>query len=200
MLPTIGKGLEGSFRITTTDSIADLLMPRHLADLQRVHSNLHVEMVVSNIPMDPKRPDAEISIRPAKALPEGMDGRLAATMNFSGYRAEGVSADARWLGLAGPLTRSPLGAWQNEQPEEKLGFRADRFGTLARMAEAGLGPAMLPDFIGAASDALHPIRDSPTFTTNIWVATHPDLMRAERVRVVIDFFADALAADPRLPG
>ena len=200
VLPTIGKGLEGSFRITTTDSIADLLMPRHLADLQRVHSNLHVEMVVSNTPMDPKHPDAEISIRPAVQLPDGLDGRLAATMNFSGFRAEGVPANARWLALAGSLTRSPLGAWQNDQPEDTLGFRADRFGTLARMAEAGLGPAMLPSFIGAASELLHPIKDSPTFTTNIWVAAHPDLMRAERVRVVIDFFAAAFAADPRLPG
>lgn len=200
VLPTIGKGLEGSFRITTTDSIADLLMPRHLANLQRVHSKLHVELVVSNIPMDPRRPDAEISIRPALNMPDGLKGRLAATMNFSGYRAKGVSANARWLGLAGPLVRSPLGRWQEEQPEETLGFRADRFGTLARMAEAGLGPVMLPSFIGAASEHLRPIKDSPRFKTNIWVAAHPDLMRAERVKVAIDFFAEALATDPRLPG
>lgn len=200
VLPTIGKGLEGSFRITTTDSIADLLMPRYLADLQRVHPKLHVEMIVSNVPMDPKHPDAEISIRPALKMPDGLDGRLAAAMNFSGYRAKGVSADAQWLGLTGPLVRSPLGRWQEEQPERALGFRADRFGTLARMAEAGLGPVMLPNFIGAASDHLHPIKGSPNFKTSIWVVAHPDLMRAERVKVTIDFFAEALAADPRLPG
>jgi len=200
VLPTIGKGLEGSFRITTTDSIADLLMPRYLADLQRIHPKLHVELIVSNTPMDPKHPDAEISIRPALAMPKGLDGRQAATMNFSGYKAKGVSANARWLGLTGPLVRSPLGRWQDEQPEETLGFRADRFGTLARMAEAGLGPVMLPSFLGAASDHLHPIKGAPHYKTNIWVASHPDLMRAERVKVAIDFFANALASDPRLPG
>ena len=200
MLPTFGKNLEGSFRITTTDSIADILMPRYLADLQRVHSKLNVELLVSNTPVDPKRHDAEISIRPVLELPDGMEGRLAATMNFSAYRAKGVPKSARWLGLSGRLVRSPLGAWQAEQPDETLGFRADSFLTLARMAESGLGPVMLPSFVGASSDKLLAIQGAPPFKTNIWVAAHPDLIRAERVQVAIDFFADALAADPRLPG
>lgn len=200
VLPTIGRGLEGSFRITTTDSIADLLMPRYLGDLQRAHPNVQVELVVSNTPMDPKHPDAEISIRPAAELPDWLEGRWAATMAFSGFQAKGVDPDARWLALAGPLLRSPLGAWQEEQPEETLGLRADRFCTLARMAEAGLGPAMLPNFIGAASPLLHPIPDGPVYSTNLWAAAHPDMMRAERVRVAIDFFANALGSDSRLPG
>ncbi len=200
VLPTLGKGLEGSFRVTTTDSIAELLMPRYLADLQRVHPEVQVELVVSNMSMDPKHPDAEISIRPAKVLPDWLEGRRVAAMNMTGYKANGVARDAKWLAMSGPLLRSPLGAWQAEQPEETLGMKADSFCTLARMADAGLGRVMLPNFIGAASTNLKPIPGARTYQTNIWTAAHPDLLRAERVRVAIDFFANALSADPRLPG
>lgn len=200
VLPTLGKGLEGSFRITTTDSIAEILMPRYLADLHRVHPEVQVELVVSNMSMDPKHPDAEISIRPAKKLPDWLEGRRVATMNMTGYKADGVASDANWLALSGPLLRSPLGEWQAAQPEETLGLKADSFCTLARLADAGLGKVMAPNFIGAAMPNLKPIPGAPTYRTNIWAAAHPDLMRAERVRVAIDFFANALATDPRLPG
>lgn len=200
VLPTLGKGLEGSFRVTTTDSIAELLMPRYLADLQRVHPKVQVELIVSNASMDPKHPDAEISIRPAAQLPDWLEGRRVAGMNFCGFAANGVADDAPWLGLAGALLRSPLASWQAEQPEEMLGQRADSFCTLARMAEAGLGRVMLPSFIGAATPNLKPITGALKFQTNIWAAAHPDMMRSERVRVAIDFFANALGSDPRLPG
>lgn len=200
VLPTLGKGLEGSFRVTTTDSIAELLMPRYLADLQRVHPEVQVELVVSNMSMDPKHPDAEISIRPALALPDWLEGRRVAAMNMTGYKADCVARDAKWLAMSGPLLRSPLGEWQADQPEDTLGLKADSFCTLARMADAGLGRVMLPNFIGAASPNLKPISGARTYQTNIWAAAHPDLMRVERVRVAIDFFANALSTDPRLPG
>ena len=200
VLPNLGKGLEGSFHVTTTDSIAEILMPRYLAALQRAHPKVQVELIVSNSSMDPKRPDAEISIRPAKELPDWLEGREVAEMNFAGYSRDDVAADAPWLALAGNLLRSPLAAWQAEQPEEALGLRADSFCTLARLAEAGLGRVMLPCFVGAASPKLKPITGALKFKTKIWAAAHPDMMRSERVQVAIDFFANALGSDPRLPG
>ncbi len=200
VLPTLGKGLEGSFRITTTDSIAEFLMPQYLAALQRVHPEVQVELVVSNMSMDPKHPDAEISLRPAKKLPDWLEGRRVAAMNMTGYKAGNVARDANWLALSGPILRSPLGEWQAEQPEETLGLKADSFCTLARMADAGLGRVMLPNFIGAAFQTLKPIPGARTYQTSIWAAAHPDMMRSERVLVAIDFFANALASDPRLPG
>ena len=59
---------------------------------------------------------------------------------------------------------------------------------------------MLPCFIGAASANLKPITGALKFQTNIWAAAHPDMMRSERVRLALDFFANALGSDPRLPG
>jgi len=200
LLPTIGQGLEGSVRITTTDTLADVIMPRYLAALRETHSKLNVQLVVSNAIMDPDRPEAELTIRPSVKPPDGLAARLGARMTLTAFRADHTPPTAPWLGMAGPLMRSPLRDWQADLPDGAIGLTADRFATLARLAEQGLGPAMLPAFLGASCAALSPIPGAPQFETSIWVAAHPDLMRLERVKVLSDFFVKALSQDPRLPG
>ena len=107
-------GTGGSFRLTTTDSIATILLPRHLESLRRQHPEIEVEVIVSNQPLDMTRPEAEITIRPTRGLPAGMAGQKAGVMGFAvfgsrDYLAQNTGADAaqhRWIGVAPPLTRS----------------------------------------------------------------------------------------------
>ena len=207
VLPMMGKGLEGSLRLTTTDSFADIIVPPHLNELAQLHPKLDVELVVSNMPVDMSRPEAEVTLRPAKALPEGLTGRRIGDMTFQvfahpDYLADhsGVDyADHRWLGITAPGTRSPVGQWQEANIAEHIGLRTDSFLTLARMAEVGLGPAMIPTFVGRHSSVL---RRAPQFqdemSTGLWIATHPDLMHLERVTAMLSFFEEAVAKDAAL--
>jgi len=203
-LAVLGRGFDAAFRLTTTDSVAETLLARHLADLARVHPKLSVELVVTNNPVDMGRPDAEITLRPASAVPAGLVGKRISAMAFRVYaRAEYWAAhpsarhsDHRWLVGAGPLDRSPVGAWRDAYVGEAAGHRADSFVTLARMAEAGLGPAMIPSFLARQSELL--VR-APQFAdetqTSFWAAAHPDLIRLEWVEALIDFFVESFAKD-----
>ena len=98
-----------------------------------------------------------------------------------------------------PLTRSPVGQWQETNIVEHIGLRVDSFLTLARMAEAGLGPAMIPTFVGRHSSTLQRVPQfQDEMATGLWIATHPDLMHLERVTAMLAFFEEAIAKDAAL--
>ncbi len=200
----LGRDIEGSFRLTTTDTIAKFVIPIHLRSLGALYPSLRVDLAVSNIHLNMTRPDAEFTIRPALSLPSDLTGRRACDMHFQVYGSidylagndSANPADHHWLGVAPPLTRSPVGNWQDEKIGDNFAVRADSFLTLAAAAEVGLGLAMLPTFAARRSPALKRAQMFPdTLTTGIWVASHPDLLRYDQVRFLVDFFADAIAAD-----
>ena len=197
----------GRVRVTTTDSLADLLLPRYLKALGAAYPLLRVDLAVANHALDLGRPEAELTLRPARNLPEGLEGVAAADMRFGVYgsadylaRHGGLDMDRhRWLGATEPLTRSPVGTWQEEHLSDLPVISADSFLTLGRMAAQGLGLAMLPCFVGALTPGLVRVPGvEDGLSTRIWVAAHPDLLRLERVRTLAGFFADALAGDAAL--
>jgi len=58
-----------------------------------------------------------------------------------------------------------------------------------------MGLALLPGFLGAASQTLIRL-DAPTreLTTGLWILTHPDLARSARVHAFVDHFSAALGS------
>lgn len=204
VMPAIGRGFEGSFRLTSTDTIATLILPRRLRAIRALHPQLTIDVVAANAALNLERSEAEITVRPAQALPDGLSGRLVGRMTFRIFGAAGYLArnpsdrveDHSWLGVGAPLTRSPVGAWQQATLGDRVDLRADSFLTLARMAEAGMGLAMLPAFVGRASPDLRPAAQFADLReTSIWVAAHADIAGAGRTRWLIDLLADALAED-----
>ncbi|MEQ8334677.1 LysR family transcriptional regulator [Nisaea sp.] len=207
VIPTIGKGLEGAVRLTTTDSVADLILPRVLGDLARLHPKLSVDLVVSNRHVDMALPEAEITLRPANTLPEGLIGQRICTIGFRvyahpDYLATHPGADPQdhlWLAASQPLTRSAVGQWQDRRVGSAVHMSASSFVTLARLAEAGLGIAMLPSFVARSSTVLMQASQFPdTLETGLWVAAHPDLMETGRVAAMVRFLAEAVAAEAEL--
>lgn len=200
-------GTGGSLRLTTTDSIAYVLLPRHLERLRVEQPDIEISVIVSNQPLDMTRPEAEITIRPTPVLPTGVEGREAARMAFGvfaapAYLAANASGDPerhRWIGVEAPLTRAPVGAWQEAHLAVPPQVRADSFPIMARLAAEGGGLAALPLFVGRSEPGLVPV---PGFTiddvTRIWVAAHPDLVVVPRVADLIDFFTEAIGQDRAL--
>lgn len=198
----LGKG--GSFRITTTDSIGNVLLPRLLKLLRTKEPDIEIEVIVSNQALDLSRPEAEITIRPAPTLPDGLQGVRAGTMAFRvfgarAYLAANPEADPamhRWIGVAPPLTRSPVGHWQERRLPTTPLLRADSFPTMARMAAEGAGLAMLPIFVAKNETGLIPAPGFPDHeTTSIWVAAHADLASVPQISDLIAFFVDAIRGE-----
>ena len=170
------------------------------------HADLEIELVISNEPVSIDQAQAEITVRPARMLPPDLVGHHAADMRFSVYghrrdlgRFSARPEDHRWVGVAPPLTRSPVGAWQDRTIGLFMTMRADSFLRIARLVEAGMGLAMLPDFVAKAHpDLVQVLQYEDHLSTSVWVAAHADLTHAEPVSILLEELTEALSNDPKL--
>lgn len=203
----VRHSIEGTFRLTTTDTIATLLLPAHLAALTETHPGVRIELGITNHRVDMAEPVAEIALRPIRRLPDNMSGEQAGHLKFGiygsrDYLAEnraGDHASHRWLGVTPTISRSPAGQWQSEHLDQIPSITADSFFPLATMASAGMGLAMLPAFVARTYPTLVPAAQFPEQPLMpFWVAAHRDLHALESINMLVAFFADALRADPAL--
>ncbi|WP_069299974.1 LysR family transcriptional regulator [Neptunicoccus sediminis] len=181
-----GAGVRGPVRITSTDSFCATILPEMIAGLQATHPELKLDLLSSNQPLNFEQLDAEVTVRPADKLPEGLSGTEVARLGFAVYANETLQFDPAsppWLALSGPLLRSRAGKWQQSQIEEStIVGAADSFITLRGLCSAGLGLALLPCFLGDGHDALQRVAGYPRqMETGIWVANHRDLDAVPRI-------------------
>ena len=163
-----------------------------------------VELATSNLFLNLTRREADVAIRPADDPPPALFGRRIASVGFAVYGRR--DRFAKPLPLA-ELARHPFVApddslsataaarWiASALPDATIAARADSFVTLAAIAEAGLGLAALPCYLGDRSQKLvrlsQPIE---AMRTGLWLLTHEQLRRTARIRAFLEFVGAALA-------
>jgi len=181
-------------RLTSTDTFCQMVLPPMVAALA-AETGVHVEVMATNAHLDFARLGADLTVRPAMALPEELSGTRAAQFRFGVYAADaGVEG---WLGPTGPVQRAIAGEW-TRRAAGPAGVRlsADSFLTLARLAAAGCGRALLPVYLGDVTPGLLRL-DLPRdlLPVPVWVASHVDLARSGRLQRARAFLAAALAAE-----
>ncbi len=196
--PGLGKGI----RITTTDSLAQFVLPPLLPGLIESIGGA-VELTVDNSHIDLRRARAQLTVRPTIALPPEIDGLVAGAIQFHLYGSKSgrPTESTEWLGLTGPLSRSMAAKWLAEQsPAPRL--HGDSFLALAAMAAEGLGNTVLPSYVAAAWPQLKRIDDlNHIAPVPVWVGAHVDYAQTRHIRQARQQLATALAACPALsPG
>ena len=109
-----------------------------------------------------------------------------------------VDADARaaeWVGFAENLANLKAAKWLKERAASgRVVYRINTVLGLAEAAAAGIGFALLPCFIGAATPGLRRLSAPlPELANGIWLLTHADLRQTARVRAFMDFAAGEIA-------
>ncbi|WP_166127473.1 LysR family transcriptional regulator [Maritimibacter fusiformis] len=184
--------LAGVVRVTSTDTLCLAVMPGIVETLQAGEGDLTIELNSQNLHLDLGRLDADIAVRPARSLPDGLTGVRACQMGFAVY-ATGP-AIGNWLGMTGSLAPLPASEWLRANvAAERITGRADSFVVLREMAAAGQGRAILPCVLGDEDQRLIRLADAmPPMVTDIWVASHPDMADVPRIRAVCDMLVRAL--------
>ena len=204
--------LEGVIRLTTTDTFMTSVLPRHLANFRRHHPRITIELALTNSRLNLTKRDADVAIRPAKALPAPLIGQRVADIGFAIYGARAYlethstdpfSPDHAWLAGDDLLANSPVAGWMRRHvPDAHVAFRADSFVALFHAARAGLGLSVLPCCLADTDPELVRL-EAPTddLVTGLWVLTHQDLSKAARMRAFIEHMETALSLDrERLAG
>lgn len=200
--------LEGSLRITTTDTLMVSILPPILAAFRQRHPGVQLEVTTSNAFANLAHRDADVAIRPAADPPETLVGRRISDIIFAVYAApsyleeRGLDvtgairfADERWIGLGDALAPSSVARWMRTAlPPAAAALRCDSLVAAREAATAGIGLVALPCYLGDATPGLVRIgAPVAAMTAALWLLTHEDLRRTARISAFTEFAGQALA-------
>lgn len=199
--------LEGTIRVTTTDSVLLSICGAHIVKFQETYPDISIELTVTSSILSLSRRDADVAIRPSRFEPERLTGERISDFYFAQYAgadywaANGHKpmAEQSWLGPDGSMAGSPAGRWMRaELPDARIVMAADSFLALGDAARRNLGVAILPCAQGdAMPDLLRISEPMKDYKTGLWVLTHRDLLGAVRISTFYTFMIAALKSEER---
>ena len=197
--------LSGNIRLTAPDFI----IRRHTEDFrgfQKQYPEISLEILATYNELNINRREADVAIRVTNTPPEHLLCKKLGTVRFAIYGAADIAehqADTplsahRWISwdetVASARIVDPL--VETIAPGFKASTRVDNMAVLTDLVSAGMGLTMLPEVVGDSIPGLTKFTDSlDTIERQLWLITHLSLRGSRRIRVFIDFFADAMRID-----
>jgi DNA-binding transcriptional LysR family regulator len=212
LLKVAGRDLRpsGTVRLTTTDSVAQVLLNPALAACRRQYPDITLQLGIDNGMVNLSRRDADIAIRPAMHPPEHLIGKRIGLLALAVYGAHAYLdgqpqrplAEHAWIALDDTLGRHRTLRWLEKiVPLDTVGFRASTFSTLRQACIDGLGLALLPCFLGDSSPLLRRVTNpDPALASELWLLTHPHLRDTVRIQAVMRVLYEELGKVTRLLG
>lgn len=198
----------GELRVTTNDSLLVYLLTPIFGRFRQHCPDVRLDVVLSNLPLNLSKRDADVAIRATDTPPENLVGRRIVRITWALYAraAEAPQIDpaelfARdWITLGDSFAAIKAVRFVHEHvAPERIAYKLNTVLGLAEAVEAGLGIGYLPCFIGDARPGLARLQPpQPDYGTDLWVLTHPDLRQSARVRVFLDFLAAEIGAQRAL--
>lgn len=202
--------LTGQVRIATTPDLATAYLAPCAAAFHRLHPGIRTELTISDREYDFSRREADIALRVTAAPADSLAGRHVLSVPWvaaAGRRylrqhpkpeKPADLSQHRLIGGDEDLRRLPAFTWLHQGfPAEQFTCAAGDLNTIAALAVAGMGVALLPaDHLTAELTELFPVQ--PACASELWILTHPDLQRVARIRAFCDFLYGFLREEPRL--
>lgn len=196
----------GSLSVTTIDILALHVLPRPMAAFRAARPEIQVSLMVAEANLSLTKREADVAIRSTMKPPENLVGRAVAGMAFAVYGSiaylerAGAGTDLAghdWAGLDESYAHTVMARWQTRRvPADRVGYRVNSVAALLEATRAGMGLALLPCGLGDAAPDLRRVGGVvEEAESRIWLLTHEDLRRMGRVRVFLDFMADALTSE-----
>ena len=197
----------GTVSLTTMEIFAVTILPPILRDLRAEHPGIHIHLDTSDDPRDLAGGAADIALRSSKQpAGAGLVGRRIADNPWTLYCSRdyadlhGIPHSREQLAAhpfigGGGSVWEPYQAWlQQYGLEESVVMKYDSASGLLAGVRAGMGLTILPGFLADREpDLIRCIPPKAEDTTGLWLLTHERLRRVPRIRIVLDFIANALA-------
>lgn len=184
---------EGRIRVTIPDTLAGLAA-RLCREFNARHPALRCDLVVANAFFDLQRQNAEVALRASAAPPDGLSARRIGAIATAAYApaaeaGEAATADADWVGFDDTLAHLSSARWlRTHVPPERIAMRVNSLPAALAACQAGIGRALLPCYLGDAANGVKRLRGNfEEIRTDLWFATHPDLRRSAKVRLLREF-------------
>jgi DNA-binding transcriptional LysR family regulator len=194
-------GLAGTVRVSAPPAFSRHVLVPRVAALRRFHPGIVLELHGEQAYVDLDRREADIALRLMRPTQDGLIGRKLGDLAFNLFATPAyleARSEAEWEFIVrdGLTARLHQEEWfASYRADRAVAFRSNEFGILREAARAGLGIALLPEFMVAPTSGLVAVPcDGPPPHREIWMAVHDDLRHAPRIRAVMDFLAEVVAA------
>lgn len=193
-------GLTGTVRVTSPETFGATWLAPRLAEFGLAHPHLVVELAASGRVLDLGRGEADIAVRFFRSQPQNLVVRRVGDVRYGLYASPAYLTRHPYRGdLAGHRVLAPPPPCLEATWLAALGGTASYLSelTIALAAAAAVhgGITVLPRYLGDGDPRLErlPRPDEPTEAA--WLTVHDDLRDTPRIRALLDFLADAFAAD-----
>jgi len=195
---------KGVVRITAPSSFAYNILPNQLRELNKQYPDIKVEVLVSNLELNMSNRQADIALRITLNPPDHLVGREVCRIQWGVYAHPDYLA--QWgrpdniadleqhclIGPAGALRNHAVLSWLDKKHQGTFGPRSDDLVAMSYLANSAQGLAILPDDL-ALPGIERLFTFEPAKENQLWILTHPDLRKVERIKIVMQFLATALA-------
>lgn len=198
--------IDGSVRLATSEAFSGFMI-RLLSELKARHPALTVDILSGNRPLDLSRGEADVAVRMVTTSQSDLISRKIGEAGWSLYAAEsyiqrsGIPAAATDLaghdliGFDEAMTGVPGAEWLLKHGDgARIVLRGNSIISVLNAAVAGMGIAGLPCFVADAEPGLRRLTPMKVGTRDVWLVYQPMVGRIARVRAVIDFVVESVAA------
>jgi len=212
--------LAGRLRFATTDAFAERFMAE-IAGFTRAYPQIEIDLLSTPAPAELAMREAEVAMLATNQPPEALVGRRLARLPSALYASTRYLAERKlddrsheqggaladlgaqsWVGWEDSMRHIPAARWMREHvPEAHIACRVATGVALLAAVRDGVGIAHLICLLADGDPALQRIRPpEKSLETSLWLLTHEDLATTGRVRVFLDYMAEAVGRHPSLKG
>ncbi|BCB18672.1 LysR family transcriptional regulator [Bosea sp. ANAM02] len=205
-LETGAAGLDrnpvGTVRLATSENLAvDLVIPAMPAFRER-YPGIRLEILTGTATAELERREADIALRVVRPVRGNLKIRRVGHMTYSVYGSREYverhpARDGDPLGGRHAITwddahaHLPAATWlAREHPGCRIAMITSSLATQIAAVRAGLGLAVIPDFLTVKDDFVRVIPPERLFSAEVWLVTHADLAASARIRALADFLCD----------
>ena len=197
----------GHVRITSAAIVVSQLMPPVLRQFAAAFPEVTLEFIATRDHLSLSRREADVALRVSDKVPEWLIGRQLARLDFRvfGLKQPGLRqsirpldellAERRWIAFDRDARDLKFDRWiDSHVPPSSVVLRVDAFDHALAMVRAGLGVALLPDFVRHGCPDLQPLTEPiAELRTPLWLITHKELRDTMRIKVVMQAIGPAVA-------
>lgn len=199
----LDREASGLVRVSIPPTLSSDVLPDIFADFSQAHPDIRLQIFVTNKFQSIARLETDVSVRIAYEVNDDVVGRkvvgtsmgIFAAQSYldrnwanAGPKGEGLD----WIGFEGP---NPRPDWIRNSPFPKARVRhsAREFVMQKNMCRAGMGLAYMPNMWAQKyPDLIQVPGTKMEMNRSIWLLLHSDLRNTTRVRLFVDFVAQAL--------
>ncbi len=202
--------VSGTVRLATSENLATALVIPALPALARRYPGLSLEIVTQTATVTLGRREADLALRVVRPASGNLKLRQLGRMHYAVYASRSyLKRHPQQAGdpFAGrdiitwdeAHSHLPAAQWMNTHAvQARTVLAVSNLPMQIAAARAGLGLAIIPDFLATAPELVKVVPSDALFDNGLWLVMHADLSASARVRAVADFLAETVARHPVL--